>query len=311
MPKWSAFVCVLSFVLNTSAFAKSSPTWSDCELGRRNPDRSIVACTQVLERGPASCRAEAFHNRGTAYAAKGDLDHAISDVSEGIRRDPRQAYRFQERGELYLKKEDFKRALADLNEAIRIDPTRAFRFNFRAYAYLGTGDLPRAIADFNEAIRLDPIKRAFRFHGRANALSAAVQYDRAISDYDEALRLEPTDGWVLVDRGRAYAKTGQIASAKRDFEAAQNVPDASPELRVAAANEIAVLFPTPSVETPASPPGPPPARQATPDVFPAPPVGPALPTQASPSPPPPILPAGVRVRARDWEQCLHERTGAS
>ncbi len=231
-------------------------SWSDCDLGSKNPERSIVACTLFLESGPASRRAEAFYNRGAAFAAKGNRDQAISDISESIRIGPIRAYKYQERGEAYLKQGEFQRALADFNDAIRMDPHWAFRFHFRALVYVAMGDLPRAISDFSEAIRIDPVKRSFRFHDRANAFRTAGQYEQAIADYDEALRLNPNNGWALVDRGSVYAMTGRVTLAKLDFTAALSLSDASPEIRDAATAGLTGLLP----ELVEGPPPPPPPR---------------------------------------------------
>ena len=40
----------------------------------------------------------AFHNRGLAYRAKGDLVRAIADYDEAIRLDPKYALAFNNRG---------------------------------------------------------------------------------------------------------------------------------------------------------------------------------------------------------------------
>ena len=141
--------------------------WKECETARKNPDRSIAACSRIIARKDAGARAGAFHNRGLAYLEKGDIEQALADLSEGIRLDPKPAFRFHERGEVYLRKGDHHRAVADLTEAIRIDPTRAFRYHSRANAFQAGGDPERALADFSEAIRIDP-SRPFRFHARAN-----------------------------------------------------------------------------------------------------------------------------------------------
>jgi tetratricopeptide (TPR) repeat protein len=73
-----------------------------------------------------------------AFAAKGNLDQAIADISAGIRLDPQRAYRWQERGELYTRQGKYQQAIADISEAIRMDLTpRSFRFHNRAEAYRG------------------------------------------------------------------------------------------------------------------------------------------------------------------------------
>jgi S1-C subfamily serine protease len=226
-------------------------TWKDCELAARDPDRSIAACSKILKRPSSQAHAAAFHHRGQAYAAKGNLDQAISDISAGIRIDPQRPYRWQERGELYARQGKYQQAIADITEAIRIDPTpRAFRFHSRALAYQGQGDLTRAIADFDQAIRLDPEARSFRFSARGKALRDAGQYDRALADYETALKLVPTNAQVLLERGRTYARIGRLQEAKNDFDAALTLDPANQELRRAIEAERALLAHAPFTVAP-------------------------------------------------------------
>lgn len=220
--------------------------WKECELADRDPDRSIAACSQLLARSSSPVRSGTFHNRGLAFAAKGDLDKAISDISAGIQLDPQAAYRWQERGELYTRQGKYQQGIADITEAIRRDPiSRAFRFHNRAEAYRGLGDLTRAIEDFDQAIRLDPVARPFRLHDRGNALRDAGQYDRALADYETALKLAPTDAWLLVDRGRTFTKMGQFEAAKSDLDNALRLDPSNLELQRAVELESAAL-PAPS-----------------------------------------------------------------
>jgi tetratricopeptide (TPR) repeat protein len=257
-------VSVVTFLAMGVATAQDT-TWKECELADRDPDRSIVACSRLLNRSSSRLHAEAFHNRGLAFAAKGNLDQAISDISAGIRLDPQRAYRSQERGELYTRQGKYQQGIADITEAIRRDPTpRAFRFHNRAEAYRGLGDLTRAIADFDEAIRLDPVARSFRFHDRGNALRDAGQYDRALIDYQTALKLAPTNAWILLESGRAYARMGRPEAAKRDFNNALTLDPSNEELRRLIEVELAVLANIPSTIPPPPPTTPrtPPPKQA-------------------------------------------------
>jgi tetratricopeptide (TPR) repeat protein len=228
-------------------------TWRQCELARRKPDRSIAACSKILAQPSARAHAAAFHNRGIAYAAKGDLDRALSDISAGIRLDPRRAYRWQERGEIYTRRGDYDRAIADLTEAIRIDPTRAFRFHARATAYRASGNFLQAILDYSEAIRLDPVPRAFRFSDRGNALRDAGQYERALADYQTAVKLEPKNGLIYLERGRAHAKISHFHAAKRDFDAAIAADPANLELRSAVDQELSALAAKKAIAAPSRP----------------------------------------------------------
>jgi tetratricopeptide (TPR) repeat protein len=233
-------LCLMTLVMNSPAAARDS-AWKDCELARSNPERSISACSMVLSRKTKRLSAAAFYNRGAAYAAKGDFDRSIADLSESIRLDPMRAFRFQERAEVFLKKGNYPAALNDINEAIRQDSTRAFRFHTRALIHQAAGNLAQAIADFDQAIRIDQPPRAFRFYERANAYRDLNQPARAIPDYDVVLRLEPNNAWVLLDRGRAYAKLGQKIRAKEDFEAAVRLYPNDAEVMAAVTKELAEL----------------------------------------------------------------------
>src|SRR5262245_51436756 len=235
----AAFVIVNLSAMGT-ALAQDR-NWKECELAEHDPEHSIAACTRLLNRSSTRVHAAAFHNRGLAWAAKGNLDQAVSDISAGIRLDPQRPYRWQERGELYTQQGKYQQGIADITEAIRLDPTpRAFRFHTRAEAYRGLGDLTRAIADFDEAIRLDPVARPFRFHDRGNALRDAGR-DRALLNYETAAKLAPTDPWIPLDRGRAYAKMRRCDAAKNDFDTAIALDPSNAELRRYIAVELAAL----------------------------------------------------------------------
>jgi tetratricopeptide (TPR) repeat protein len=165
-----------------------------------------------------SGRAAAFHNRGLAYIAKGDLDRGLADLSEAIRIDPKPAHRYQERGELHERRGDLDRALSDLNEAIRRDPTRAFRFQTRANIFRAKGDLVRAIADWDEAIRLDRSReRSDISIAQTHCVMPVNQ--KALADYETVLSLDLTIHSLSSAR-QAYAKLGDTARAEADFETA-------------------------------------------------------------------------------------------
>src|SRR5262249_35103983 len=265
----AAFVIVNLSAMGT-ALAQDR-TWKECELAEHDPERSITACSRLLSRPSTRVHAAAFHNRGLAWAAKQNLDQAISDISAGIRLDPQRAYRWQERGELHTQQGKYQQGIADITEAIRLDPTpRAFRFQTRAEAFRGLGDLTHAIADFNEAIRLDPVAREFRYHDRGNALRDAGQYDRALADYEIALKLAPTDAWILLDRGRTYARMKRPQAARSDFDTALKLDPSNEELRRAVEVELAAIN-TPSTvpPSPATPPSEPSPKEAAPANLPS------------------------------------------
>jgi tetratricopeptide (TPR) repeat protein len=69
----------------------------------------------------AAAYAAVFRDSGTAYAEKGDQDHAIADFNEAIRLNPEDAAAFSGRGAAYEAKGDLVRAAADRDTALHLE----------------------------------------------------------------------------------------------------------------------------------------------------------------------------------------------
>ena len=83
---WSALFAV-TICLNCSASAGA-----DCD-GPGDPDSAIVDCSQSINSGKwKGSRLAAFYtNRAAAYHERSDNAHAIADLNEAIRLDPKLA----------------------------------------------------------------------------------------------------------------------------------------------------------------------------------------------------------------------------
>ena len=125
---------------------------------------------------------------GTAGLATGDVDRAIADLDEAIRRNPQDDHAFNQRGLTCSFNGDNDRAIADYSEAIRLNPQLGSAFKNRAIAWSEKGENDRAIADFDEAIRLNP-QYAVAFIFRGLAWSHKGNDEQAIADLDEAKHL--------------------------------------------------------------------------------------------------------------------------
>jgi tetratricopeptide (TPR) repeat protein len=163
--------------------------------------------------------ANAYLNRGGAYANNGDLDRASADFTKAIELDPKYAAAYLIRGNLYGKKGDLDRAIADYTEAIRLNPKYALAYNNRGLDYLNKGDLDRAIADLDKAIELDP-KFALAYLNRGNVYYKKADFDRAIADYDKAIELDSKFALAYYDRGNSYGKKGDLDRAIADYDKA-------------------------------------------------------------------------------------------
>jgi tetratricopeptide (TPR) repeat protein len=187
----------------------------------------LSACTATIESGGSRGKA-AYNNRGNAYYAEKDYDHAIADYTEAIRLDPKYALAHINRGNAYKVKGDYDRAIEDYSEAIRLDPEDALAYFKRGNAYEAKKDYGRAIVDFTEAIQLNP-SNANTFNSRCwNRALADRDLQGALADCNESLRLQPNDANTLNSRGLVQLKLGAYERAIADYSAAiaQNAKDA-------------------------------------------------------------------------------------
>jgi tetratricopeptide (TPR) repeat protein len=88
--------------------------------------------SQLIKRNPTD--ASTYINRGSAYAAAGDLGAAISDFSVAIRLDSDLVQAWYDRGTVLANMGRFESAIADFTEAIRLKPDFAFAYCNRGLA---------------------------------------------------------------------------------------------------------------------------------------------------------------------------------
>lgn len=163
----------------------------------------------------------AFHNRGYARSAKGDIGGALLDYNEAIRLRPDSAAALHNRGVARYAKGDIEGALRDYNEAIRLKPDLGEAFHNRGVLRMEpVGDLKGALQDYNEAIRLKP--EAMSFRERGNVLRALGDVNGAIEDFTEAIKRETNiDNFIL--RAAARQAKGDLKGALLDYNEAKRL----------------------------------------------------------------------------------------
>ena len=87
--------------------------------------RARAADPDVPQLNPKTATPEAYNDRGNLCLEKKEIDKAIADYNEAIRRAPKSAYLYANRSNAYLEKKEYDRAITDLNEAIRLEPKKA------------------------------------------------------------------------------------------------------------------------------------------------------------------------------------------
>jgi len=163
--------------------------WKSCK--SKDPDRSITACTALIQSEQESARntAAALDDRGLAYARKRDFDRAIQDYDHSLQINPDSATAHYNRGVAYEFKYDYDRAFPDLDRAVQLDPGDADSHFCRGLALEQRGDYERAIRDFDQVLRTNP-KYAPAFYNRAISYWHRGSYSRAAADYGRWRRLK-------------------------------------------------------------------------------------------------------------------------
>jgi len=238
--QWGLFRCACFALLALVSQARADDV-SVC--GHENdPDRMIQACSHIIAtgRGGRDGIAQAYTNRGYAYASKGDYDGEIADETKAIELNPRQADAYANRGFANGVKGDYDSEIADESQAIELDPQLFQPYNNRSFAYGQKGDFDSAIADATRAIQMKPTI-AQPYNNRGFAYLQKGDYDHAIADENKAIAFKK-DLWpAYFVRGQAFAAKGDTAKALADLRiAAQQFP-ASDERRGKAEARVAEL----------------------------------------------------------------------
>ena len=84
--------------------------------------KAVDAYTKAIELNPKF--AEAYNDRGVAYADLGNPTRAIKDYNKAIQLNPH-ALPYNNRGVTYSKLGNYQQAINDFNKAIELDPQYA------------------------------------------------------------------------------------------------------------------------------------------------------------------------------------------
>jgi len=163
--------------------------------------------------------AEAYSNRGIAYAKLNKYEQAIEDFSKAIELNPDDAEAYYNRGLAYAKLNEHEQAIEDYGKAIKLNPNYAEAYNNRGVAYAKLNEHEQAIKDYDETIKLNP-NDAAAYNNRGAAYAELNKYERAIEDYGKAIELNPNYAEAYGNRGIAYSEIHRYEESARDLKKA-------------------------------------------------------------------------------------------
>jgi len=178
----------------------------------------------------------AFYNRGNEYSARGKLDSAISDFTNGLPLKPTHVGSYSNRGIAYANQGKYQEALADFNKVIQLDSTYSNVYSNRGNTLSLLGDFEAALADYDKALRQKP-DYVDAYFNRGIIRDSVGDYTGAVADFDKVLQLNPQMISAYYNRGSVKVKAGDEVGAKADFakalELQPKIADESLQLAVA------------------------------------------------------------------------------
>ncbi len=156
-----------------------------------------------------------YFSRGRCFYEKGNLDRALADYNEVIKRRPDLSGGFTFRGEVYLQRNQLDLAVTDFTRAIKLNSSDILAYRRRAEAYNLKKDFDNAVKDCNEIIRLDPSYQS-GWYWRADSYFQKGDYKAALNDITEFIRLDNLNGAGYSLRAKVYRKLNDDKAADAD-----------------------------------------------------------------------------------------------
>ena len=193
-----------------------------------------------------------YNDRGNTKLNKGDLDGALLDYNEAIKRNPNLFEAYNNRGTIKLGRNDLEGASADLNQAIKLNPTfyqtwvnrgnlkatqgnlagalldikKGYELNpssdtlcLLGAVLLKFGKLEQASIELYKALELDPQNSvAYKFLGKIKTQQNLFQ--EAILNLNQSITLNPNEASSYTERGIVKFKLQQFEEALKDLNTA-------------------------------------------------------------------------------------------
>lgn len=168
-------------------------------------------------------RARLRLEQGDTVRAREDIDHAL-ELNKNL------ANGYLLRADIAIHgNKDYESALSDISEAIRLQPREAGLYINRAFLRHSLDDYFGAMADYDYAIQLDPLNVAAIFN-RGLLRMEVRDNDNAIKDFSKALELDADDYRSLYNRAYLYSEKHDVPRAMADvnrlIEAFPELPEA-------------------------------------------------------------------------------------
>jgi tetratricopeptide (TPR) repeat protein len=163
------------------------------------------------------------------------LADAEAVFSAQIDANPRSAFAFLMRGVVRYQNDDLEHAVTDLDQALKIDPKYVPALIERAYLRQWQNQLDEAITDASKAIELDP-RNSYAFVERGVFEYSKREYDKALGDLQRALELGSQAAVIHIARGMILLHKNDPDKASAELKRAQEIDPRHPDVYAAMAS---------------------------------------------------------------------------
>jgi len=180
------------------------------------PERSIVVCTQLLQRQPGLDWA--VLNRGWAHYKLRHYDEAIADFTRVLDITPKQTKAFFNRARAYVEKGDNLRAVADYTRILDLDPLSDFALSVRGWVLTKLGHWADARRDAERALAIKP-SNPYAHYVRGLVTQEEGRTEQALEDFTRSVALGFVQPMAHIMRAEAYRARGDAALAIECYRA--------------------------------------------------------------------------------------------
>ncbi|MDR2513044.1 MAG: tetratricopeptide repeat protein [Puniceicoccales bacterium] len=182
-------------------------------------ERKLAQANAAIKQNPTD--AAAHYIRGTALAALGRKEGALSAFDKAIELDPRHAPGYNNKGTALAALGRLEEALGAYGKAIELDPGLAAAHNNRGFALAALGHLEEALVAYDKAIRYEP-RHLKALINRGIALAALGRKEEAIESYNKAIEYDASLAAAHYNKGNALASLERFDEARESYEKIKN-----------------------------------------------------------------------------------------
>jgi tetratricopeptide (TPR) repeat protein len=180
-------------------------------------EQALESWDRALALDPDLVRA--LRAKAVTRGGMGDHEAALQGLDRVVALEPDNAYNHILRGEYHRVEHHDDEAIRDLDEGLRLDPTSDFAWASRGTTHFSRGELNEALADLNRALDLKP-GYAWALVRRARVWRALGDPERQLADLDHAIVLQPDWAWSHCERGDALRAVGRDEDALAGYDLA-------------------------------------------------------------------------------------------